>query len=65
MKSTDPARMSRDEVLAEVGEILAAGVQRHFANRIKSPSEGEIPEDPLDGERHPEAQCEAFGGTAK
>lgn len=65
MKATDPSRMSSDEVLAEVGELLAAGFQRHVANRIKSPPEGEIAEDPLDGGPEPEAQCVAPRGTPK
>lgn len=64
MRYTDPARMSRDDILAELGELLAAGVQRHLANRIKAPLGSDMPEEALDRGRDPEAQCGASGGTA-
>ena len=36
MKCTDPAAMSHDERLRELGELLAAGVQRFLAHESKA-----------------------------
>ena len=37
MRTSDPARMSHSERLAEVAEILALGVQRLLVNESKRP----------------------------
>ena len=34
MKSTDPGRMSNEDILAELGELLAVGFQRHISSSI-------------------------------
>ena len=64
MKCLDPARMSREDVLAELGELLAAGFQRHAANEVKVPSGGESPDKDLDVSGDPEAQCGPSTETA-
>ncbi len=32
MRSIDPERMSREDILAELGELLAVGVQRRITS---------------------------------
>ncbi len=39
MKSIDPSRMSTEAIMAELGELLAAGFERHIASSM-CPSEG-------------------------
>ena len=48
MKSTDPARMSREDIMAELGEILAAGAQRRIASSIGRSGESSNPPNALD-----------------
>ena len=57
MRSTDPARMSREDILAELGELLAVGVQRHIASSIGRPAEDEDLQERLDVQAEPEAPC--------
>ena len=52
-----PERMSRDAILAEVGELLAAGIQRFLAREIKSPAAPRNWTDPLDVLGDSEAPC--------
>ena len=59
MKGSDPARLSRDAIVTEVGEILAVGVQRLVANRIKSPAQPRNCEEQLDDVADREAPCQA------
>ena len=59
MRGSDPARLSRDEIVTEVGEILAVGVQRLVANRIKSPAQPRNCEEQLDDVADREAPCQA------
>jgi hypothetical protein len=37
MKCIDPSTMAREQRLAELGELLAAGIQRHLARGSKAP----------------------------
>ena len=54
MKSLAPDRMPRDELVAEVGEILAAGVQRFLARECDIAKNSP---DPLDVLGDVEAPC--------
>ena len=57
MRSTDPERMSREDILAELGELLAVGVQRHISSSIGPAVEAVDPQKPLDVPSASEAQC--------
>ena len=57
MKHADPARMSRDALLAEVGEILASGIQRFLANKFKPSAQPRNCEEQLDDDGDSEAPC--------
>ena len=60
MKSIDPSRMSLAERLAELGELLAAGVQGLLARGSKPiPPQNELanPQEQLDVVAAVEAQC--------
>ncbi len=57
VKSIDPARMTREQRLAELGELLAAGVQRVLARGINPGHRRENSPDPLAGTGEVEAQC--------
>ena len=54
-----PERMSRDAIAAEIGEILAAGIQWFLAREIKSPTAPRNWTDPLDVLGDVEAPCVA------
>ena len=62
MKCTDPAAMSHDERLRELGELLAAGIQRFFAQESKAGQAEKNSQDHLDVRGDSEAQC---GPTSK
>lgn len=57
MKCLDPTAMSRVERLAELGDILAAGIQRFLAREGKAIRTAEVVEDPLDVVGAVEAPC--------
>lgn len=57
MKSVDPARMAAPAILAEVGEILAAGFQRSRAQECKAAAGEQISQDRLDVVGEVEAPC--------
>lgn len=57
MKCTDPTAMSRNERIAELGELLAAGAQRFLARECKSTSQPQNPRDQLDVDGDVEAPC--------
>ncbi len=57
MRSTDPERMSNEAILAELGELLAAGFQRHITTSIGRSEEGANPPNPLEASADVEAKC--------
>ena len=57
MKRADPSRMSATDRVAELGEILAAGIQRLLARGIKVAGQPKNHADPLDVLGQVEAQC--------
>ncbi len=57
MKSTDPTRMSTEAILAELGELLAAGFQRRITSSIGPSAEGSNPPNPLEASGDSEAKC--------
>lgn len=57
MKSIDPLAMTLAESLAELAEILAAGLQRCFATECKRRTEGKISRDQLDVDAADPAAC--------
>lgn len=60
MRCVDPARMPPTNRLAELGEILAAGVQRLLAKNIKPAAATNMAsntQDQLDAAAAVEAQC--------
>ena len=57
MRSTDPGRMSREDILAELGELLAAGFQRHISSNMCPSERGATEQNPLDPTRDAEAPC--------
>lgn len=57
MKCTDPHAMSPPERLAELGGILAAGIQRFLAKEGKAIRAAEVVRDPLDVLGRVEAPC--------
>ena len=57
MRSTDPARMSREAIIAELGEILAAGVKRRIASSIGRSGESSNPPNALDETADSMAPC--------
>ena len=59
MKCTDPAAMSHDERLRELGELLAAGIQRFLAAECKAVPVAKNSPDDLDVPGDSEAQCVA------
>ena len=59
MRTTDPSRMSAAERLAEIGDILATGFVRYFANECKVIPGSENPADALDVFGDSEASCDS------
>ena len=57
MRSTDPGRMSREDILAELGELLAAGFQRHISSSMCPSAKGSNPPNPLEALADVEAKC--------
>ncbi len=57
MRSTDPKRMSTAEVLAELGELLAAGFQRRITSSMCPSEGGADSQNHLDESVHSEAPC--------
>ena len=57
MRTIDPGRMSQDDILAELGELLAAGVQRHITSSMCHADEGANPPNPLAVSSAVEAPC--------
>ena len=57
MRTTDPSRMTHEEILAELGEILATGYQRHIAKEMRHLDEPDNPENCLDDQFASEAAC--------
>ncbi len=57
MRSTDPGRMSNEDILAELGELLAVGFQRHISCSMCPSAEGSNPPNPLEASAHSEAKC--------
>ena len=59
MKCADPTAMSRDSRMAELAELLAAGIQRHLARQRKAiPATANL-RNPLDVVGDVEAPCVA------
>ena len=65
MRSTDPERMALEDILAELGELLAVGVQRHISSSIGPAVAGADPEKPLDVPSASEAHCGGPKETSK
>ena len=59
MRTIDPTAMSRTDRLAELGELLAAGIQRFLAENIKSVPQAENCDEHLDVVGAVEAPCRA------
>ena len=59
MRTTDPARMSPDAIVAEVGELLAAGIQRYLHTKCDVAESTKNAPDPLDATGKVEAPCDA------
>ena len=57
MRSIDPERMSTEDILAELGELLAVGVQRHISSSIGPAVVGLDPQKPLDVPSASEVPC--------
>ena len=57
MRSTDPNRMSREDILAELGELLAVGYQRHISSSMRHPVGDKEAQKELDVFASSEAQC--------
>lgn len=57
MKGRDPERMSRDEILADLGALLAAGYRRHICSIMRLSEAREISPNPLDEEPPVERPC--------
>ena len=57
MKTLDPGRMTCDERLTEIAEILAVACQRYFANECKVPAIAKNSEHSLDVLDPVEAPC--------
>ena len=57
MKSIDPVRMSTEDILAELGELLAEGYQRHISSSMCPSSGGSKPQKLLAESADSEAQC--------
>ena len=57
MKCTDPAAMSHDERLRELGELLAAGIQRVLSRECKGTLQPRNREEQLDAVAAVEAPC--------
>ncbi len=58
MKWSAPERMSPSDRLAELGELLAAGVQRLLARQCKPNNDRKISRERLDVTRPIDAPCE-------
>ena len=65
MRSTDPERMSREDILAELGQLLAVGVQRHISSSIGPAAKDSDPQKPLDVPFASEAPCGGPKETSK
>lgn len=65
MRSTDPSRMSCKAILAELGEILAAGLRRHISSSIGHSASDADAQKPLAEAADPEAQCGGSKETSK
>lgn len=59
MKHTDPARMAAAERIGELGQLLAAGIQRLRARQGKAIPAAELVQDHLDVDAALEAPCAA------
>ena len=59
MKCADPTAMSSDARMAELAELLAAGIQRHLARQRKAIPNAQNLRNPLDVQRDVEASCVA------
>ena len=57
MKCLDPSRMSPADRLAELGDLLATGVQRLLARQCKPNRTAKISQDQLDVIAKIEASC--------
>ena len=57
MRSTDPARMPNEAVLAELGELLATGYERRITSSMRPPAGGSNPQKAIDVLATSEAQC--------
>lgn len=57
MKTTDPSRMPSEERMAELGALLAAGIQRLLARGIKAATGDRIGQEHLDVDAQAEAPC--------
>ena len=62
MRANDPSRMSRDDIMAELGELLATGYRRHISTSKRRPADVLNGEKPLDDRADAEAPC---GGEPK
>lgn len=60
MKCIAPSRMSPADRMAELGDLLAAGVQRLLARQCKRNRPGRISQDQLDVTGANEASCGPF-----
>jgi len=59
VKAIDPTAMRATDRLAELGELLAAGVQRYLAENIKPVLQPENCDEQVDVVAEVEAQCGA------
>ena len=65
MRSIDPGRMSNEDILAELGELLAVGVQRRITSSMRPSAERANPPNPLDVQFASEAPCGGPKETSK
>ena len=61
----NPARMAPEDILAELGELLAVGVQRHISTSIGPAAKDSDPQKPLDVPFASEAPCGGPKETSK
>ena len=57
MRAKDPARMTREAIRAELGELLAVGFQRHISCSMCPSAKGSNPPNPLEASADAEAKC--------
>ena len=57
MSAKDPARMSNEDILAELAELLATGFGRRITSSMCPSAEGSNAPNPLEASADPEPKC--------